>query len=131
MLSDNGQGSIQGPWALAFDAAGNLWSSNANAPDTVVQFAASSLGATGAPTPAVTLAPTSVGGNTSLVAPNGIAFDSLGDLATISANAPFGAALFSAFQLAAGGAIPPAGLLVGAGTTLNAPAGCTFGPEVD
>jgi sugar lactone lactonase YvrE len=131
VLSDDGQGSIQGPWALAFDFAGNLWSSNANAPDTVVQFASNSLGATGAPTPAVTLAPTSVGGNASLVAPNGIGFDSHGDLATISANAPFGAALFSARQLVAGGAVAPASLLVGAATTLNAPAGCIFGPEVD
>jgi sugar lactone lactonase YvrE len=131
VLSDNGQGSIQGPWALAFDVGGNLWSSNANAPDTVVQFAANSLGATGAPTPAVTLAPKQVGGNVSLVAPNGIGFDSVGDLATISANAPFGAALFSAFQVVAGGAVTPAALLVGAGTTLNAPAGCTFGPEVN
>jgi len=131
VLSDNGQGSIQGPWGLAFDAVGNLWSSNANAPNTVVQFAASVLGATGSPTPAVTLVPTAVGANLSLVAPNGIAFDDAGDLAAISADAPFGAAIFGRPQLATGGAVPPAVFLVGAGTTLNAPAGCVYGPEVD
>ncbi len=37
-LSDDGKGSIQAPWALVFDTAGDLWSSNANAPNTVVEF---------------------------------------------------------------------------------------------
>ncbi len=32
ILDDDGMGSIQAPWALVFDAAGDLWSSNANAP---------------------------------------------------------------------------------------------------
>ncbi|HVC45240.1 MAG TPA: hypothetical protein VND20_10530, partial [Candidatus Binataceae bacterium] len=41
ILSDDGAGSIQGPWALIFDTAGNLWSSNANTPFTVVEFAPS------------------------------------------------------------------------------------------
>jgi hypothetical protein len=38
VLSDDGLGSIQGPWALVFDRAGDLWSSNANAPFTLVEF---------------------------------------------------------------------------------------------
>lgn len=130
VLSDNGNGSIQGPWGLAFDAAGNLWSSNANPPNTVVKFAKASLTASGSPMPAVTLASTTVNGNATLVAPNGVAFDSLGDLAAISSAAPFGVAFFQPGQLNSGGAVAPYAFLVGAGTTLNAPAGDTFGPVV-
>lgn len=129
-LSDNGKGSIQGPWALIFDAAGDLWSSNANAPNTVVEFARASLGMTGSPAPAVTLSPTNVGQNSTLSAPNGIAFDNLGDLAAISSATPFGSVLFGQKQLTAGGAISPDVFLVGNATTLNAPAGCNFGPVV-
>ncbi|MGH7839048.1 MAG: hypothetical protein ACREQC_14645 [Candidatus Binataceae bacterium] len=129
ILSDDGAGSIQGPWALIFDAAGNLWSSNANSPFTVVEFANTVLGTTASPTPAVTLSPTTdKKGNDTLAAPNGIAFDNLGDLAAISSATPFGAAGFAASQLATSGATLPAVLLVGKNTTLNAPAGCNFGP---
>jgi sugar lactone lactonase YvrE len=130
VLSDNGNGSIRGPWGLAFDSGGNLWSSNANPPNTVVKFAKAYLTTTGSPMPAVTLASTTVNGNPTLVAPNGIAFDSLGDLAAISSATPFGVAFFQPSQLAAGGAVAPYAFVVGAGTTLNAPAGDTFGPAV-
>lgn len=130
-LSDDGKGSIQGPWALVFDGTGNLWSSNANAPDTVVEFAKASLAASGNRAPAVTLSPTMVNGNSTLAAPNGIAFDNLGDLAAISSATPFGAALFGQSQLTAGGAVAPTVFLVGKATTLNAPAGCNFGPVVN
>jgi len=131
VLSDDGKGSIQAPWALVFDSTGNLWSSNANAPNTVVQFAKASLAATGSPTPAVTLSSTMVGTNATLNAPNGIAFDNLGDLAAISSATPFGLALFGKTQLAAGGAVAPNTFLVGTVTTLDAPAGCNFGPVVN
>jgi hypothetical protein len=60
ILSDDGvadDGSIQGPWALVFDATGNLWSSNANAPNTVVEFAKAVQTTTGDPMLAVTLSP--------------------------------------------------------------------------
>jgi secreted PhoX family phosphatase len=130
-LSDNGKGSIQAPWALIFDSKGNLWSSNANAPNTIVEFAKSQLNMTGSPTPAVTLSPSIVAGNSTLSAPNGIAFDNLGDLAAISSATPFGGALFAQKQLKAGGAVPPGIFLVGGTTTLNAPAGCNFGPAVE
>jgi hypothetical protein len=130
-LSDDGNGSIQGPWALVFDAEGDLWSSNANAPNTVVEFAQTSLGATGSPTPMVTLSPTNVGTNSTLSAPNGIAFDNLGDLAAISSATPFGGVLFGQKQLLTGGAVAPSLFLVGQQTTLNAPAGCNFGPVVN
>jgi sugar lactone lactonase YvrE len=131
VLSDNGANSIQGPWALAFDANGNLWSSNANSPFTLVEFAATDLAITGSPTPAVTISPTSVKGNTTLAAPNGIAFDNLGDLAAVSSATPFGIADFLASQLTTSGTTTPNSLVVGAKTTLNAPAGCNFGPIIN
>jgi len=131
ILSDDGKGSIQAPWALVFDSQGNLWSSNANAPFTVVKFAKANLTATGSPTPAITLSPTMSDGTTTLAAPNGIAFDNLGDLAAISSATPFGTPLFGKTQLTTGGAIVPTTLLVGGTTTLNAPAGCNFGPLVN
>jgi hypothetical protein len=129
-LSDNGSGTIQGPWALVFDASGNLWSSNANAPNTVVEFAASVLGTTGSPAPAVTLAATTENGVATLNAPNGIAFDSIGDLAAVDAAPTYAIPLFSRKQLGSGGAIAPNVLLSGSATTLNLPAGDTFGPIV-
>ena len=130
MLSDDGKGSIQGPWALAFDSAGNLWSSNANSGNTVVQFSKASLAATGSPSPAVMLNSTMVSGNASLSTPKGIAFDSSGDLSVASSAAPFGVGLYSASQLSAGGAVAPHVFIVGAATTLKAPAGENFGPTI-
>ncbi|MHB1960127.1 MAG: NHL repeat-containing protein [Acidobacteriaceae bacterium] len=130
MLSDDGKGSIQGPWALAFDSSGNLWSSNANSPDTVVQFSKTSLTASGSPTPAVTLSSAMVSGTPSLSSPNGIAFDSSGDLSVVSSATPFGVGIYSASQLTAGGAVAPNVFIVGATTTLNAPAGSNYGPTI-
>jgi sugar lactone lactonase YvrE len=131
-LSDDGNGSIQAPWALAFDTNGDLWSSNANPPNTIVEFTPSQLVATGSPTPAITLSSVAVGTNQTLAAPNGIAFDNLGDLAAISSAAPFGVAGFQKAQLIPAASGPaPNPFLVGATTTLNAPAGCNFGPVVN
>lgn len=140
ILSDDGQLSLQGPWALAFDAAGNLWSSNAATPFTVVEFAKANLTASGSPVPAVTIAPTQAAGLPSLISPNGIAFDNLGDLVAANSQAPFSIALFQNPQLIQPSArfdahytsIGPTGVpnvfFFGAATTLNAPAGVTFGP---
>jgi secreted PhoX family phosphatase len=132
-LSDNGSGSIQGPWGLAFDAYGNLWSSNANAPNTVVEFTRSQITATGSPTPNITLASATVSSNATLVAPNGIAFDDYGDLAAVSSAAPFGVAGFGPDQLQTNPTAPltPDLFLVGSASTLNAPAGITFGPSFE
>jgi secreted PhoX family phosphatase len=128
-LSDDGAGSIQAPWALAVDSYGNLWSSNANAPNTVVEFAKAQL-VTGSPTPTITLASATVSNNATLVAPNGLAFDNYGDLAVMSSGAPFGMAGYGPSQLRTNPTSPltPAVFLVGTSTTLNAPAGDTFGP---
>jgi len=131
ILSDNGANSIQAPWGLGLDGAGSLWSSNANPPSTVVKFAKTDLGVTGSPDPAVKLSPTTDSmGNTTLTAPNGIAFDNLGNLVVINSATPFSIAYFSTGQLTTGGALVPNTLLVGNNTTLNAPAGCTVGPSV-
>ena len=127
----NNNNSIQGPWALAFDANGNLWSSNAGAPFTLVEFAQANLGVSGAPAPAITISPTMVGGIASLNAPNGLCFDTLGDLAAADSAGAFGVPFYKADQLLASGATVPNTFLAGTATTLNAPAGCNFGPLVN
>ena len=134
ILSDDGAGSIQGPWALVFDQAGDLWSSNANSPNTLVKFGPTQITTTGSPTPDTTINPFDemVGGKTrfeTLVAPNGIAFDDKGNLAAISSAAPFGVARYDSKEQATGGTIKPASFLVGNKTTLNAPAGDNFAPN--
>jgi sugar lactone lactonase YvrE len=136
ILSDDGMGSNQGPWALVFDQAGDLWSSNANSPNTLVKFGPTQISSTGAPTPQITINPFNemVGGKArfeTLVAPNGIAFDQKGNLVAISSAAPFGVSRYDAKEQAAGGTIKPASFLVGAQTTLNAPAGDNFGPDIN
>ena len=145
VLADDGNGSIQGPWALAFDSAGNLWSSNASAPFTIVEFAKSSLiplppFLNASVVPAVTIDPTQAAGLPSLNSPNGIAFDNLGDLTAANSLAPFSIALFQNPQLIQPSArfdahyvnLNPNGVpnvfFSGAATALNAPAGVTFGP---
>jgi secreted PhoX family phosphatase len=131
IINDNGQNSVQAPWGLAFDADGNLWASNAASPETVVEFAKSSLNGTGSPAPAVTISPATVSGNTTLAAPNGIAFDPAGDLAVMSSATPFGVAIYSHGQLTGNAALVPPTFIVGSNTTLSAPAGAVFGPLVN
>jgi hypothetical protein len=126
----NSGGSIQAPWGLAFDGRNNLWSSNAGASNTVVEFTRTQLASSGDPTPNITLSSVAVNSNQTLVAPNGIAFDDDGDLVADSSAAPFGIAGFSQSQLVTGmtsGPTPDV-FLVGGSTTLNMPAGVAFGP---
>jgi hypothetical protein len=132
ILSDNGANSIQGPWALIFDSAGNLWSSNANTPFTIVEFGKADLGTTGEPTPAITISPATFGKKssfTSLNAPNGISFNNKGNLGVAnSAGTPLSLALFTAKQINATGSPTPSGFIGGSKTGLSAPAGDNFGP---
>jgi hypothetical protein len=128
-LTDNGQGSIQGPWELAFDSKGNLWSSNANAPFTLVNFAKATLMASGTPTPAITISPTAVMGTQTLENTNGACLDNAGDLAATNAN-DAGSAPFYKVPLKSG-AVTPSTFIVGTATTLTAPAGCNFGPLIN
>jgi sugar lactone lactonase YvrE len=136
-LTNDGSGSIQSPWGLAVDGRNNLWSSNSSsggtALGTVVEFSRTQLAANGDPTPNITLSSIAVNSNQTLVAPNGIAFDSSGDLVVDSSAAPFGIAGFTQSQLVTGmtsGPTPDV-FLVGGSTTLSAPAGVTFGPVIE
>jgi secreted PhoX family phosphatase len=128
-LSDDGNGSVQGPWELAFDASGNLWSSNANAPFTLVKFAKANLGASGSPTPAITMSPTTVSGSQTLNDTNGLCFDNAGDIAATNA-VDAGSASFYKTPLKTG-TLTPSTFIVGTATTLTAPAGCNFGPLIN
>jgi hypothetical protein len=129
-LSDNGANSIQAPWELAFDSMGNLWSSNANPPFTLVEFAKASLAMTGAPTPAVTISSMTVAGNATLAGTNGLCIDDAGSVAATSSAAPFGTAYYTKNQLKTGAPTPNT-FFVGMATTLDAVAGCNFGPNVN
>jgi len=136
ILSDDGMGSIQAPWALVFDTAGDLWSSNANAPFTLVKFGPTQITTSGDPTPEDTISPDEVKVNKktddeSLAAPNGIAFDQKGNLVAISSAAPFGVARYNGKEQMIGGSLKPFSFIVGNNTTLNAPAGDNFGPEIN
>jgi sugar lactone lactonase YvrE len=125
-LTDNGAGSIQAPWELAFDAAGNLWSSNSGDPFSLVAFSKTQQMATGAPTPTITISKTMVAGNPSLDGTNGLCFDPAGNVAaTNSANA-FGVPFYTKAQLVTGAPTPNT-FIVGTATMQGALAGCNFG----
>lgn len=146
-FNDNGANTIQAPWALTFDNNGDLWSSNSGGTFTLVKFAKADLAKPNAttPMPTVTISPTNVplmgaANNVvpSLVAPNGICFDNLFDLAAADADSPFGVAFYKNNQLTSGAVLPntffadtPAAITAGTPTPLNAPAGCNFGPLVN
>jgi sugar lactone lactonase YvrE len=129
-LTDDGTNSIQSPWELAFDASGNLWSSNAGGTFSLVEFAKASLAMTGAPMPAVTINSMMVMGNATLSATNGLCIDNAGNVAATSSAAPFGTAYYTKGQLMTGAPTPNT-FFVGTATTLNAVAGCNFGPNVN
>ena len=61
-------GSLANPTGLAFDASGNLWVANTTAP-SIVEFSASQIVSSGAPTPNTIIT------GSSLSEPFGIAFD--------------------------------------------------------
>jgi hypothetical protein len=109
ILSDDGHGSLAGPFGLAFDGSGNLWVTNGQ-DSSVVEFTPSQFGASGSPTPTVTISAK----NGSLAFPTDLAFDASGDLWV--SNAPFGAASvveFGASQLLSAGSPTPIKALSG------------------
>jgi sugar lactone lactonase YvrE len=77
-LSSDSSNSIDGPYFIAFDAAGNLWVPS-NIRSTLVEFTSDQLTSSGAPTPAVTISADSAG---LLNGPVSVAFDRAGDLWT-------------------------------------------------
>jgi len=126
--------SIEGPWALIFDPLGDLISSNANTPFTVVAFSPADLAASGSPTPLVTLSSVNVKGVPSLNSPNGIALDNANNGAVANSIPIFSIAIYSASQLP-GAPNPnlspkPEVLISGSSTDLAAPAGDVFGPLI-
>jgi hypothetical protein len=127
-VTDAGQVTVQSPWGLAFDASGNLWSSN-SATSTVVAFA-KAIQVIGAPAATVTLSSATVSSDATLNQPHGMCFDDVGNLAVVNAAGSFGISVFGSSQLATGAPTPNA-FIVGAATTLNAPEGCTFGTVVN
>jgi hypothetical protein len=129
-LSDNGQTSIQSPWALAFDQSGNLWTSNSQT-SSLAAFAKANL-VTGSPNPTVIISPATLSGNPALDQPHGICFDDVGNLAAVSEAGgarAYAVSFYGASQLATGTPTPSA-FIEGDATTLNAPEGCAFGPVV-
>jgi len=112
---------------LVFDTADNLWLSNSATPFTLVEFAKSVLGTSGSPVLAVTISPADVTGYPSLIAPAGIAFDNLGDLAAGNLSSPFGISLFSKAQIGASGAPVPDVFVTGIPGSTQPTAGIVFG----
>jgi hypothetical protein len=125
--------SIDGPWGLVFDAAGDLWFSNEGiilgSGPSVVKFAASSLTASGTPTPATQFTPLTTRAGVTIADPQGVSMDNLGNLA-VSNDANSSIAIFKVRQLKGSGAISPGTFLIGAATTLKAPTGLIFGPNL-
>jgi sugar lactone lactonase YvrE len=114
-------GSLSNPEGLAVDASGTLWVAN-EFNSTVVAFSPSQLGATGSPTPAVTLSATGAG---SLSAPEGLAFDASGRLWVANLGNSTVVA-FTASQFGANGSPTPAVTLSASGSSLNSPQGLAF-----
>lgn len=125
--------SIDGPWGLVFGAAGGLWFSNEgiilNSGPSVVLFAPSSLTVSGTPRPKTQFTSLTTRTSASIADPQGVSFDNLGDLA-VANDANNSIAIFKAGQLTEKGAVNPGTFLTGAATTLNAPTGLIFGPDV-
>jgi len=117
VILSSSSGSLDDPGQMVFDGKGNLWVANyGNA--TVVEFAKNQLGATGAPTPAVTLSGSAFDG------PWGLALDSGGNL-WVSNYINDLISQFSSPQLTTSGTPTPPVVLTG---VLDGSYGMTFGP---
>ena len=114
-------GSLNFPSALAFDGKGDLWVANDMA-NSVVEFTATQLATSGAPTPVVTLTAASA----SIAGPLGIALDASGNLWVSNSIAPFSVVKFAASRLVASGAPTPAVVLTPNGASLDGPVGLAF-----
>jgi hypothetical protein len=100
-------GALGEPSGEVLDAAGDLWVASWSSPTTVAEFTPSQLASTGTVTPAVVLTTTYSGAE-----PNGLAFDSKGDLWVSSFNGgPM--AEFTPSQLGTSGSPTPAVVISG------------------
>ena len=119
-LSPDASNSLATPDALTFDRSGDLWVSNGDAGNTVVEYAPSQL-ATGAPTPAVTLSSDAAG---SLNGSDQAQFDAAGDLwvANFEPTGNAGSIVeFTPSQLTASGSPIPQDTIAGGSTGLGNP----------
>ena len=105
-------------WGAAIDVHGNLWVSTFST-DSILEYSASELAASGTPTPAVVILEPSSSW------PAGLAFDANGNLwvANVGTNA---VVEFAASQLASSGSPTPATTITAASSSLLAPAGLAF-----
>src|SRR5580704_1895829 len=122
------------PRAIAFDAGGNLWLTDATG--KLLKFAAADLAMSGTPTPTVIITATPVvtldGIALSLDFPEGIAFDAAGNawVANLENDNAGSLAEYTPAQLATSGSPSPAVFLDSDifGTNIHQPAQLTFGP---
>ena len=140
VITANG-GSLENPTGLAFDPAGNLWVENTPSFTTpnsgwLVEYTAAQLSGLSAtndsPTPAVTISSDGKGG---IGAPDGITFDSQGNLWVANytgSNGNGSVAEFTHAQLGASGSPTPANLIPAdsAGSNLSGPAGLVIAPPL-
>jgi sugar lactone lactonase YvrE len=128
ILTSNASNSINQPYNLVPDVAGDLWVANwgngTQAQSSVAKFSAAQLQAGGTPTPITTLS------GPSIVGPVGLAFDADGDLwvSNFSLNSLIE---FTAAQVAAGGSPTPVKTISGANTGFNGPETCNFAANGD
>jgi len=125
--------SIDAPWGMVFDNAGNLWFTNEGlsipSGPSVVRFPRSELYVTGTPAPTGQLTSTTFSGNQSIDDPQGISFDNLNNLA-IANDANDSIAIFGEGQLLQVSPIPNV-FITGGNTTLDAPTGLIYGPNIN
>ena len=120
-IGPDAAGSINGPDALAFDRSGDLWVANYDANTDVsslVEYTPSQL-ATGSAAPIVTISP---GPSGSLDEPDGLAFDSAGDLWVVNYSANT-LVEYAPSQLATGAPTPIVTISSGPSASLNEPDG--------
>ncbi len=133
----NSSAGLDGPADVLIEQSGNQWVSNCVG-DSVVEFAASDVAASGSPTPIVVLNSTSVstppGNSFSLSCPQGLAFDKRGNLWVSNALSDNEGSIveFTPDQLTASGSPAPNIFLDSdpAGDNLNQPALFSFDASV-
>jgi hypothetical protein len=128
IVTSNASNSVNEPYNLVPDAAGDLWAANwgdgTQALSSVVKFSAAQLQAGGTPTPVTMLTSTSV------VGPVGVAFDGAGNM-WVSNYSVDTLVKFTAAQVAAGGNQTPVLSISGANTALHGPETCNFASNGD
>jgi sugar lactone lactonase YvrE len=141
--------SLENPWGLAFDAAGDLWVTNENLPapppdddaprtknvaapaqsggqGSIVEFTPEQLETTGSPNPNVQLTSTTVDGQPSIDDPNGDAIDLKDNFLFVANAAGSSVSGYDLTGIATGSPVPNV-FVFGDNTTLNAPAGLIVG----